>query len=339
MSYTISAPPHLKSRVNFRSINIAKIGVLVPVCLAAIYFFGLPALEIIIATVLAAVATEFCIQKAFKQEVTIKDGHAAMLGLMFALLTPPTAPVWVPVCSVVFGIGVGKHAFGGIGSYIFNPVIASWIFAKSSWGAHMVSGSIPHMGQISDLVIENGAGFLVDVSPILILLGAAYLLYKQYIEWRIPLAFGLTVLLFNQTIAFFTEVSGLIQDGVMNPLMYMAATFIFLRLPAELPYIMTGVLIFGIFFLATDTPTSPVTKNGRIVYGIVCGLLVSVYGYFGNYVDGTLYGIFLANALSAFIEANTLPSIRQKESMIGRSCRKIMAFIPSSLKFEVIKDE
>ncbi|AFV23426.1 NQR2 and RnfD family protein [Methanolobus psychrophilus R15] len=338
MDYTISAPPHIKSKFSFSSINRAKILALIPVSLASVYFFGIPALGIILAAVLAAIATEYGIQRIFKKKVTIMDGHAALIGLMFALLTPPEAPIWIPIFGAFFAIAIGKHIFGGIGSYIFNPVLVSWVFVRSAWGGFMTPVSIPNMGQLSDLVLENGAGLLVDVSPIL-LLGGVYLVYKKYIEWRVPLVFALTVFFFNQTVAFLSAVAGLIQEGVLNPLMYLSTMFIFLEVTDELSYVMVGVVFFGILFLATDTPTSPVTKNGRLIYGFACGLLVSIYGYFGNYVDGTLYGIFLANAIAAYIETKTLPAMFGHESILERSYRRVMSRIPSSLKFEVVSDE
>jgi len=338
MGYTISAPPHIKSSKSFRSINMAKILALIPLSLVSVYFFGMPALGIILASVLAAVLTEYGIQMITKQKVTIKDGHAAMIGLMFALLMPPEAPLWIPVVGAFFAIAIGKHAFGGIGSYIFNPVLVAWVFVRSAWGSYTTFTSIPHMGQLSDLVLENGAGLLVDVSPIL-LIGGVYLIYKKYIEWRVPLVFAVTVFFFNQAIAFFSAVISLVQEGVLNPLMYLATMFIFLKVTDELSYVMIGVVFFGILFLATDSPTSPVTKNGRLIYGLACGLLVSIYGYFGNYVDGTLYGIFLANAIAAYIETKTLPAMYGHDSMLERSYRRVMKKIPSSLKFEVVSDD
>lgn len=203
----------------------------------------------------------------------------------------------------------------------------------------MTPASIPNLGQLSDLLLENGAGLLVDVSPVLILIGGIYLVYKKYVEWRVPLVFAVTVFFFNQTIAFFSAVFSLVQEGVLNPLMYLATIFTFLQVTDELSYVMIGVVFFGILFLATDSPTSPVTKNGRLVYGFACGLLVSIYGYFGNYVDGTLYGIFLANAIAAYLETKTLPSMYGHESLLERSYRRVVKRIPSSLKFEVVTDE
>ncbi|MBP1909855.1 Rnf electron transport complex subunit RnfD [Methanolobus bombayensis] len=338
MTYTISAPPHKKTKLDFKTLNISKIIALIPLCLAAIYFFGIPALGIIIASVLAAVATEFGIQTIYKQKVTIADGHAATLGLMLALLIPPEAPLWIAVVGGFFAIAIGKHVFGGIGSYIFNPVLVSWVFIRNAWPSYMTPVSIPHIGQFSDLLFENGAGLMVGVSPIL-LIGGVYLIYKRYVDWKVPLAFLVTLVAIPQTLMFLSGVATLIHEGVLNPLMYMSQLFIFLEISPELPYAMIGAVFFGILFIATDEPTSPVTKNGRIIYGIVCGVLVFVYGYFGNYVDGVLYGIFLANCVGSYIELNTMPSSFGTMSLPEKIYRNIMDKIPSSLKFEVINNE
>ncbi|MDG6244446.1 MAG: RnfABCDGE type electron transport complex subunit D [Methanolobus sp.] len=336
MTYVISAPPHKKERIDIQKLNMGKIIALIPLCLVAIYFFGVPAIQLIITTVLAAVITELGIQKIFKQKVTIGDGHAALIGLMLALLIPPEAPLWIPVFGGFFAIAFGKHVFGGIGSYIFSPVLVSWIFMRSAWATHMTALSLPNTGQLSDLILESGAGMLVDVSPIALIAGL-YLIHKRYIEWRIPVSFFATIVLIPQTLLFLSGVYGLIQHGVLNPLMYLSQLFAFLSISPELPYAMVGVLFFGIIFLATDTPTTPVTKNGRLIYGMLCGLLVFIYGYFGNYVEGTLYGIFLASCVSSFIEMNTRPTSYGNASFIERIYGRIKAKVPESLKFEVIK--
>ncbi len=338
MTYTISAPPHKKTKLDFKTLNLSKIIALLPLCLAAIYFFGVPALGIIVACVLAAVATEFGIQTIFKQKVTIADGHAALLGLMLALLIPPEAPIWIAIVSGFFAIAVGKHVFGGIGSYIFNPVLVSWVFVRSAWSSYMTPVSIPHVGQFSDLFLEPGAGLMVGVSPIL-LIGGVYLIYKRYVDWRVPLAFFATMVAIPQTLLFISGVAALVKEGVLNPLMYMSQFFVFLEMSPELPYAMIGAVFFGILFLATDSPTSPVTKSGRIVYGILCGVVVFIYGYFGNYVDGVFYGIFLANCVSSYIEFNTMPASFGTMSLPEKIYRNIMDKIPASMKFEVMDNE
>lgn len=126
MTFTISAPPHRKSKITFKTIMWSKVLALVPVSLVSVYFFGLPALSIILAGILAAVVTEAGIQKMFRHKITINDGNAVLIGLMLSLIMPPEAPIWLPVVGSFFAISIGKHAFGGIGSYVFNPVLAAW---------------------------------------------------------------------------------------------------------------------------------------------------------------------------------------------------------------------
>ncbi len=336
--YTISAPPHKKSKFNIKSLNWSKIFALVPVALAAIYLFGVPALGIILASMITAVVTEFGIQTIFKQKVTVKDGHAALMGLMLALLIPPEAPIWLPVFGAFFAIAIGKHIFGGSGSYVFHPVLVSWVFIRSAWAGPMTPLSTPHITMLSELIIENGAGLLVGASP-LALIGGVYLIYKRYVDWRIPVTFFLAVFLFHQVIAFVSEIVHLVQEGVLNPLLYLASMFIFLEVPGDISYAAIGVVFFGILFLATDGPTSPVTKKGRLIYGLICGLLVSIYGLFGNYVDGTLYGILLGNCVASYIEIKTMPASFGQECWLEKPYNRIVGIIPSAFKFEVVTDE
>lgn len=338
MTFTISAPPHRKSKITFKSIMWSKALALVPVSLISIYFFGFPALSIILVSILAAVATEFGIEQIFKQKVTIQDGNAVLIGLMLSLLMPPEVPLWLPVVSSFFAIAIAKFAFGGIGSYVFNPVLAAWIFCKTAWSGLMAPASIPHIGQFSDLLLEHGAGLLVEVSPIALIAGV-YLIYKRYVEWRIPLSFFLTMLLFPQTLNVLSSIIRLANEGVLNPLMYLSQLFGFFHLSGELRYSMIGMVFFGILFIATDTPSSPLSKKGRIIYGIVCGLLVSIYGYFANYVDATFYGLFLANCVASFIEVTTAPASFGTEGLLVRWYGRIMKKLPSGLKTEGLSDD
>lgn len=277
MKLAVSHPPHVKLGYTVASINIAKIAVLVPVSLISVYVFGVYSLAVIMASVLAAVLTEVGIQKVQNHESTIKDGDAALTGLILALLLPPTVPLWIPVIGAFFAVALVKHAFGGLGSTLFNPAIAAMVFLNMSWTVLLAVDSVPHITQYSDLLLELGAGRLVEVSPIA-LIGVAYLIRKKYIEWRIPLS-------------------------------YLSTTIVLaVVLGEDLSYVITGMLLLCVFILATDTTTSPVTKDGRVIYGILCGALTIIYGYFSyNYGLGALYTVFFANAVSPFIEKNTYP--------------------------------
>ncbi len=297
MAFTISAPPHRKDEITFKKINWSKMFALLPVTLISIYFFGVPALGIILAGVFSAIVVEVAIQKAFYQKISITDGHAIMIGLMVALIVPPEVPIWVPMVGSLFAIAIGKHIFGGIGSYVFNPVLAAWVFLSLAWGSIMTPVSFPQLGAISNLMLENGAGLLIGVSPIA-LLGGVVLIYLKYMEWRIPLSYFVTTVV----------LATLIGDN--------------------LSYVITGAFLFGVLFLATDTATSPVTKKGRMVYGVVCGILTVIYGHFDNYVYATFYGLFLANCVSSFIENSTLPRPFGAESYLQNKYRRVIEKIP-----------
>jgi len=276
MTFTISAPPHHRETITVKKIMWSKVLALVPISLVAIYFFGIPALGIIIASILAAVATEAGIQKTFNQKITVADGHAVLIGLMLALMLPPEVPIWIPLIGSLFAVGVGKLAFGNIGSYVFSPVLAAWVFLNLSWSTIMTPVSLPHIGHFSDLILESGAGFLIGVSPIA-LLGGVALILMRYVDWRVPLSYFVTTLL----LVF------LLKDDVS--------------------YVITGAFLFGALFILADTAMTPVTKDGRIIFGIMCGVLTVVYGYFADYVYAVFYGLFFANCMSSFIEKCTLP--------------------------------
>ncbi len=276
MTLTISAPPHKVKGITVNKIMWGKVLALVPVSLVAIYFFGFPALGILLASVITAVATEAGIQKVFNQEITIADGHAVSIGLMLALILPYDAPIWIAVIGSFFAIAIVKHAYGGIGSYMFNPVLVSWVFLNLSWTSIMTTKSTPHIIALTDLILENGAGLLVGVSPIA-LIGGVVLILMRYVEWRVPLSYFVTTLL-----------------------------LVFL-LKDDLSYVITGAYLFGVLFIATDSATIPITKKGRIIYGIVCGVLTVLYGYYASYVTGTFYALMLANCIAPYIEIKTLP--------------------------------
>ncbi|AKB85927.1 Rnf electron transport complex subunit RnfD [Methanococcoides methylutens] len=309
MTFTISAPPHRKEAITFKKMTWAKVIALMPVVLLSVYLFGLPAIGLVIASILAAVVTEVAIQKAFNQKITIDDGSTILIGLMVAMIIPPEAPLWIPMIGSVFAIGIGKHAFGGIGSYVFNPVLAAWVFLSLAWWSIMSPLSYPQTTALSDLILETGAGHIAGVSPLALLIPGCILILLRYVEWRIPVSFFLTTIL----------LAVLVGDS--------------------LSYVVLGVVLFGILFLATDTSSSPVTKNGRVIYGIVCGVLVVVYGHFANYVDAIFYGLFLANCVSSLIDNNTLPESYGTETFLQRKYKRILSKVPFKDRLEVLLND
>ncbi|MDF1558054.1 MAG: RnfABCDGE type electron transport complex subunit D [Methanosarcinales archaeon] len=278
MKLSVSHPPHIKQGTTVKTINWSKIAILVAVSFMAVIVFGLSALAMILVSAISAVITEAGIQKLSKQELTIKDGDAVSIGILIALLLPPTDQLWIPAIGAFFGVALVKHAFGGLGSNLFNPAIAAWVFMNMSWGALTNTKYVSHIGEYSDLILEFGAGRLAEVSSIVLIIGGLYLIYKKYIDWRVPSSF------------LFTTIALAVLIG------------------EDLSYVVTGMLFLGVFILATETATSPITKNGRFIYGLLCGVLTVLYGFISyNYVVAVLYAIFIANAFSPFIEKNTSP--------------------------------
>ncbi len=278
MKLTVSHPSHIREGVTIKTIMWSKIVILLILSLTSVAVFGLGVLALVLVSVLAAVLTEAGIQKLTNQELTIQDGDAVLIGLIIALLLPPDIELWIPVVGAFFAVALVKHGFGGLGSTLFNPAIAAWVFMNMSWGALTGSKSIPHIGEYTDLLMEFGAGRMAEVSSVVLIIGGLYLIYKKYIDWRIPL-------------------------------LYLSSTIIMaVILGEELSYVLTGMLFLGVFILAPDPTTSPITKNGRIIYGLLCGIMTVIYGYLTyNYVVAVLYTIFFANAVAPFIEKNTFP--------------------------------
>ncbi|MCD6208439.1 MAG: RnfABCDGE type electron transport complex subunit D [Methanosarcinales archaeon] len=279
MTYTISPPPHVKSNETVKRMMWGTVAALMPVAIMAIIFFGLPALIIILATVIAAVVTEVVIYKAASQPVTIDDGNAVLIGLLLALLMSPGVPVWVPVIGAVFAIAVAKYIFGGTGTLVFHPVLVGFAFLLAAWPTLMGTASTPNLGGLWDLILENGAGRLIEISPAAVLVGGAFVLYKRYVDRRVAISATILLLL-------------------LLPIVGMGS---------QLPYVLTGGYFLGLIFLAADPITSPVTKRGRFTYGILIVVLILIQLHFDAYFTGMCFAVLLANALGPFIDRNTIP--------------------------------
>jgi len=279
MTYTISPLPHVKSDESVKRVMWGTIAALIPITIAAIYLFGLPALTIILVTVIVAVVTEIVIYKAASQPITIGDGNAVLIGLLLALIMPPSVPIWVPIIGAVFAIAVPKYIFGGTGTLVFHPALVGFAFLLAAWPTLMGTGSTPYLGSFSDLFIETGAGRLVEASPALVLLGGAFVLYKKYVDRRVALSATILLLL-------------------LMPIVGMGS---------QLPYVLTGGYFLGLIFLAADPVTTPVTKKGRLIYGIMLAGLILVQLYFNTYFTGMCFAVLLMNVFSPLIDRSTIP--------------------------------
>ncbi len=290
---------------------------LLPACVVAVYFFGPPALAVLLIATLGCMAAEVICQCLMGQPVSSADGSAAVTGVLLAFNLPPTSPWWLTLLGAVIAIVIGKQVYGGLGSNPFNPALVARVVLLISFPVHMTTWSLPApLGSGLDLVTtatplgvwknavmltghappEMQAGtlsfFLGDmpgcvgeVSALALLLGAAYLFYRRILTWHIPVAYLGTVVL----------LSGIFW--LVNPEKY----------PDPVFHLVTGGLILGAFFMATDMVTTPVSMTGMLVFGVGCGVLTVMIRLFGGYPEGVSFAILLMNAATPLIDRYTRP--------------------------------
>lgn len=316
------ASPHLHGQDSTGRIMWTVVATLVPVIGAATWFFGIGALLIIGAAVAGAVVVE----RLFGPGGALRDGSAAITGILLGLTLPPGFPLWMAFVGGAFGIGFGKLIFGGLGQNIFNPAllgraflqaafptaITTWpaVRTEGSWLALrgdlfstplMTSGPVDVVTQatplglmkfegqgtpIMDLLIGSTGGSLGETSALLILLGGAYLAARRYLDWRIPAAVLGTV----------AVLSGVLH--ALDP-----------AYPGPLFMLFSGGLMLGAIYMATDLVTSPVTRTGAWIFGIGIGALIVLIRIWGGLPEGVMYAILLMNAMVPFIDRATQPRV------------------------------
>ena len=293
----VSSSPHIRSEETVQRIMLDVIIALLPATAASVYFFGMRALAITLVSVAAAVAAEAAIQKIRNRPVTINDGSAVITGLLLALTLSPAMPLWMVAVGAVAAIGIGKQVYGGLGSNPFNPALVGRAFLVVTFPVHMTTWINPIDGVTSatplgllkmegtatgytELFIGNVGGSLGETSALLLILGGLYLLYRGIIDWRIPV-------FYIGTVGVMTAVLG--QDPVFH--------------------LLAGGLMLGAFFMATDMVTTPVTRTGKIVFGIGAGILVVLIRLYGGYPEGVLFSILLMNTFTPIIDKYTRPKI------------------------------
>ena len=308
----VSSSPHIRSKETTGNIMLWVIIALLPATFFGIYKFrDTHAWLLVIVTTAAAVLTEYIYEKLMHKKITIKDFSAAVTGLLLALNLPPTAPIWMGIIGSVFAILVVKQLFGGLGQNFMNPALGARCFLLISFTGRMtsfvydgVSGATPlatiraniEAGNAAldgvnsmDMLIGNIAGTIGETSVIAIVIGAIILILKGIIDLRIP---GTYIV----TFALFIGIFGGFVDGIgFFNVQYMTAE------------LCGGGLMLGAWFMATDYVTSPITKKGQIVYGILLGCLTGLFRLFGGSAEGVSYAIIFSNLLVPLIERVTLP--------------------------------
>lgn len=301
----VTASPHIRSKRTVANDMLDVIIALIPAGAVSVYYFGYRALVLILASVITCVLAETIFNKCLKKENTIKDLSAVVTGILLAYNVPFTLPVWQLVIGAIFAIIICKMLYGGIGQNIVNPALGARAFLMASWSStmtnfvptervatlktisdvSMVSAatplSDPKAYTIMDLFIGHVPGCLGEISAVALLIGACYLLFRKVIHIRIPLAFILTTTIM---LAIFGEKVDM--DYILKN-------------------ILSGGLILGAFFMATDYTTAPITPKGQIVFGIGCGFITAVIRLWGGYPEGVSYSILLMNLLVPVIEKHT----------------------------------
>ncbi|RJP29645.1 MAG: RnfABCDGE type electron transport complex subunit D [Candidatus Omnitrophota bacterium] len=307
----VSTSPHLRGDDNTSKIMWAVCFALLPSGIASVAIFGISALKVIVASVLSCVITEAAVQKMTKRKVSVSDGSAFLTGLLLAYNLSSSVPLWLPVVGGMFAIIICKQFFGGLGKNIFNPALAARAFLLASWPKHMTSfvkpfdidavtsatplamlkeAKVDSFSQLGlsylDLFIGNRGGCLGEVCIIALLIGAAYLLWKGYIWWHTPASFISTVAL----LSFLFSPQGFMKGDILFS-------------------IISGGLILGAFFMATDYVTTPLTSKGQLIFGFGCGVITFIIRRFGGYPEGVSYSILIMNAAVPLIDRYVRPRI------------------------------
>lgn len=294
----VSANPHIRSKDSTTKIMLLVIIALLPATGFGIYNFGLNAAILVCTSVATCVLTEFLYEKLMKLPLTIQDLSAVVTGLLLGLNLPPAAPFWLAIIGGVFAILVVKMLFGGIGQNFMNPALGARCFLVISFTARMTTFTYDGVTTATPLamlkagedvntwnmVVGTIPGTIGETSVIAILAGAVFLILFDVIDMRIPFTYLLTFVLFI----------GLFGSNGWDP-WYLTAQ------------LAGGGLMLGAFFMATDYATSPMTHLGKIIYGVILGILTGIFRVFSSSAEGVSYAIIISNLLVPLIERFTIP--------------------------------
>ena len=270
---------------------------LCPAVAASLYFYGLKALWILLVSTACAVLSEYVWQRLMKKPIRLNDFSAAITGLLIGLNMPATVPVWVPAIGSVFAIIIVKQLFGGIGHNFLNPALAARAVLLTSWPSYMTKALVPErtltfglfessvdaitsatplvapVADIRNLLMGNIAGAIGETCKIAILLGLVYLLIRGVIRWQIPVCMLGTVALMSWILG---------KD--------------------PLTAVLSGGVLFGAVFMATDYVTTPMLKVGQAIFGVGAGILVVLIRNYGNYPEGVTYAILIMNIVTPLLD-------------------------------------
>ena len=317
----VSTSPFLHGSESTPAIMKEVIITLIPMLIAGMYFFGIAALILTLATVAGCLVTEYAFDSSPVKGSALKDGSALLTGILLAFCLPPGFPIWMAFLGGVVAIGMGKMIWGGLGQNVFNPALVGRAFLQAAFPTAITTWTLPNTGflalkgtnaavpfymgtnvdavsaatplaqmkfehtatPVMELLLGNTGGSLGETSAILYILACVYLIVRKIINWRIPVSILASVILF----------SGLFY--LINPEIY----------PSPLFMIFSGGLLLGTVYMATDLVTSPITPKGIWWYGIGIGILVVTIRIWGGLPEGVMYAILLMNAATPLLNKAT----------------------------------
>ncbi len=300
-TYNMGPSPHIRTSETVDKVMLDVIIALIPALIMSVYVFKLRALIVTAVSVIFCMLTEFLFNKIRNKECTLHDKSAIVTGILFAFVIPVDMSLPFVAIGAFVSIALGKMIFGGLGGNVFNPALVGRAFIQASWpvaittftldgvaGATMLDAMKRNL-PVSERLIGEGnmyvqaligkmGGCLGETSAIALLLGGAYLIYKKQIDWKMP-----AVII--GTVAVITGLFG--ADPVMQ--------------------VISGGLLLGAFFMATDMVTSPATQKGKLIYAFGIGFLISMIRMKGGYPEGTAFSILIMNGVVPLINRYTMP--------------------------------
>jgi Na+-translocating ferredoxin:NAD+ oxidoreductase subunit D len=296
--------PHIKTKRNLQKTMLDVIIALLPVLAISIYFFKARAVLLISTCLISCLVFDVLFERLRGRDISASNLSSVVTGLLLALILPPSLPILAAVLGSAVAVFLGKQIFGGLGANIFNPALVGRAFLVATYPILMTTWIKPHtlvavteatpLGlmkfegistNLMNLFLGNISGSLGETSALALIIGGAYLLLRKCIDWRIPLSFIMSVIIFS-------SILNLIDAA---------------KYPSVLFELFSGGLLIGAFFMATDPVTSPVTIKGRWVFGAGCGVVVMVIRRWGGLPEGVMYSILFMNALRPLIDKFSRP--------------------------------
>jgi len=327
----VSPSPHQAGSETTRKLMYGVVFALVPAMAASVYYFGLGAIIVTLTSVISCVAVEYLVQKfILKTKTSVSDGSAIVTGLLLAFNVPSNLPLYIIIIGAIISVGVAKMTFGGLGNNPFNPALVGRVFLLISFPVKMTSWPVPSGFKTGYLDAVTGAtplgimgeglkngesvsalmdkipshlqmfygymgGSMGEVAAAALILGGLYMIWKKIITWHIPVTILLTVALFTG-ILWFAD-----PDKFADPIFH----------------ILTGGLMLGAFFMATDYVTSPMTPKGMVIYGVGIGVITVLIRTWGAYPEGVSFAILIMNAFVPLLNLYIKPRRFGKEVKHG----------------------